>query len=90
MNSLFLDLLINKKKQKNTIEGLVRDPGPLQKILSIIEDNIIRKRNDISFFHDFLQLFTEFSGEFIDDYIDITEEMEYIQFKKKPRTHRTN
>lgn len=84
MNSLFLDLLINKKKQREAKNYTIdfNDPSLIKKILSIIEDNIIHKRNDISFFHDFLQLFTEFSYEFIDDYIDITEEIEYSHFKK--------
>lgn len=75
MNSLFLDLLINKKKKnKQKNYTLHNDSSIINKTLSIIENNIILKKDDILSFHDFSQLFTEFSDEFIDDYIDITSE----------------
>lgn len=74
MNSLFLDLLINKKKHKQKNYTVHNDLSPINKTLSIIQNNIIHKKDDILSFHDFSQLFTEFSSEFIDDYIDITSE----------------
>lgn len=71
MNELFLDLLINKKKKRNSS---VNSPDPLEKKLKIlfeISNYIIKNIDHIPHFNRFTKLYKEFSEDFMEEYINI-------------------